>query len=94
MVKNPEAFQKLLGQALEELPEELRAEVGDSPVLVRDVPPPDCPPSARMAIVQHGQRVRIEVYKNGFDSPEKTEEQIRDQLRAVLLDELGFYFGQ
>lgn len=87
-----ETFQKLVGRVFDTLPAKLRAETAAIPVVVKEEPSPGAPENAQVGIIQSASGVRIEVYQKNFDSGGKTGDQVYEQLKSVLLEELNFYF--
>jgi hypothetical protein len=87
-----ETFRTLVEKAFQMLPAKLRAEADGIPLLVQDGPPPNCPATAELAIIQSPKGLRLEVYQRNFNCTESTDEQVCEHLRRALEEDLSFYF--
>jgi predicted Zn-dependent protease with MMP-like domain len=100
-----EAFDKLVEQVLERLPAVFRKKLANIAVLVEDSPPrhldrPDLLlgifhgiPLTEKSTFQMALPDRIVIYQRNIEAVCRTDQEIRREIRATLLHELGHYFG-
>jgi predicted Zn-dependent protease with MMP-like domain len=98
-------FEKLLEEALERLPEYFRAKLTNVAILIEDRPPRDSERQGILLGLFHGVPLtekstfqmtlpdRIVIYRKNIEAVCSTDEEIRQEIRATLLHELGHYFG-
>lgn len=98
-----ERFEALVAAALDEIPARFRKLIANLNVMVED----DCPPWTSLLGIYHGVPYPhrspasygnyapdvIVIYKRPIESISRTDEEIKDQVRATVLHEVGHYFG-
>ncbi len=101
---NRQRFEELVEQALERLPAAFRDRLTNIAIIVEDVPPRE-PDGGLLLGLFHGiprteksvffasPPDRIYLYQRNIEAVCKTDEEIRRQVRATLLHEVGHYFG-
>ncbi len=102
---NRERFEKLVEEALEQLPEAFRKRMTNVAIFVEDDPPPGPErkglllglfhgiPLTERSVFQSSPPDRIFLYQRNIEAICSDDEQIRRQVRNTLLHELGHYFG-
>lgn len=100
-----EQFEKLVEQALERLPERFRRKLRNVAIIVEDSPPHEVEREDVLLGLFHGVPLteksafsatppdRIILYQKNIEAICSTDEQVRRQIRATLLHEVGHYFG-
>ncbi len=99
-----ERFQKLVEQALERLPSAFRDKLTNIAIIVEDAPPREADgglllgmfhgiPRTEKSVFFVSPPDRIYLYQRNIEAVCRTEEDIRRQVRATLLHEVGHYFG-
>jgi len=107
-----EKFEKLLEEALVEIPEEFKSFLKDVTVIVEDKPGKDVlaqtgtSPQNLLLGVYHGVPLKyrgpyygnippdvIVIYQKPIESLCRTEEEIREKVREVIVHEIGHFFG-
>jgi predicted Zn-dependent protease with MMP-like domain len=98
-------FEELVEQALERLPEIFRQKLINVAIIVEDNPPEEARREGLLLGLFHGVPLtsksvfqatppdRIFLYQKNIEAICCTDEQVRRQIRATLLHELGHYFG-
>jgi predicted Zn-dependent protease with MMP-like domain len=98
-------FEKLVEQSLELLPEVFRSRLTNVAIIVEDTPPEEAEPGTLLLGLFHGvprteksvfyaaPPDRIFLYQRNIEAVSSSDEEIRRQVRATLLHELGHYFG-
>ncbi len=98
-------FELLAEQALERLPEAFRRKLSNVAIIVEDRPPGETESDVLLLGLFHGVPLtekspiqptppdRIYLYQENIEAVCSTDEEIRRQIRATLLHELGHYFG-
>ena len=98
-------FEKLVEETLDRLPEYFRAKVTNVAILVEDRPPHPEKRGGLLLGLFHGIPLtekstfqmalpdRIVIYRKNVEAICSTDEEIRQEIRATLLHELGHYFG-
>ncbi len=98
-------FEKLVEQALARLPEVFRRKLENVAIIVEDSPPPEPERDGLLLGLFHGVPLteksvfqptppdRIFLYQQNVEAACSTDEEIRREIRATLLHELGHYFG-
>ncbi|MBZ5563308.1 MAG: metallopeptidase family protein [Acidobacteriia bacterium] len=97
-------FEELVEQALERLPAAFRDRLTNIAIIVEDVPPrePDGGlllglfhgiPQTEKSVFFASPPDRIYLYQRNIEAVCRTDEDIRRQVRATLLHEVGHYFG-
>lgn len=98
-------FDKLVEQALERLPQTFRKKLTNVAILVEDSPPHERDRGELLLGLFHGVPLteksilsatppdRIFLYQKNIEAICSTDEEIRQQIRATLLHEVGHYFG-
>ena len=98
-------FEKLVAQALDDLPEAFREKLINVAIIVEDLPPQDWEskglllglfhgvPRTEKSVFASGPPDRIFLYQRNIEAICRTEAEVRRQVRATLLHELGHYFG-
>ena len=100
-----EHFEELVEQELERLPRVFRERLTNVAIIVEDVPPcePDRGglllgmfhgiPRTEKSVFFSAPPDHIYLYQRSIEAVCKTEQQVRRQVRATLLHEIGHYFG-
>jgi predicted Zn-dependent protease with MMP-like domain len=98
-------FEKLVEQALAQLPKIFRERISNVAILVEDSPPrePDREaillglfhgvPRTEKSVFQATPPDRIFLYQKNIEAVCSTDAEVRRQIRETLLHELGHYFG-
>jgi predicted Zn-dependent protease with MMP-like domain len=98
-------FEKLVEEALGRLPRYFRAKLTNVVILIEDRPPRDSERQGILLGLFHGVPLtekstfqmappdRIVIYQQNIEAICSTYEDIRREIRATLLHELGHYFG-
>lgn len=98
-------FERLAEEALDGLPEKFRAKLTNVAIIVEDAPPEEPGPGTLLLGLFHGvprteksifyaaPPDRIFLYQKNIEAVSASDEEIRRQVRATLLHELGHYFG-
>lgn len=102
-----ERFRELVAQAIDHLPEEFARRLDNVDVVVEDLPDPETqaqfpgpllglyhgvPLTDRSTMAMHFPDI-IYIYKRNIERMCRTEGQIRAEVRATLLHEIGHHFG-
>lgn len=99
------AFDKLVEQAVQQLPRIFREKLTNIAIVVEDVPPPRLRRGAPLLGIFQGVPMtekstfqtalpdRIVIYQKNIEALCRTEKQMRREIRLTLLHELGHYFG-
>jgi len=98
-------FEELVAQALDGLPEAFREKLTNVAIIVEDSPPEEPESGGLLLGLFHGiprteksvfsstPPDRIFLYQRNIEAVCKSEAEVRRQIRATLLHELGHYFG-
>jgi predicted Zn-dependent protease with MMP-like domain len=98
-------FEKLVEQALARLPELFRSKLTNIAITVEDLPPREAEREDLLLGLFHGVPLtekstfqanlpdRIFLYQKNIEAVCSNDEEIRREIRATLLHELGHYFG-
>jgi predicted Zn-dependent protease with MMP-like domain len=98
-------FQELVALTLDDLPEAFREKLTNVAIIVEDLPPPDAETTGLLLGLFHGvprteksifassPPDRIFLYQRNIEAICRTEADVRRQIRATLLHEVGHYFG-
>lgn len=98
-------FEDLVEQALGQLPPEFRDKLTNIAIIVEDLPPHASSPGTLLLGLYHGvprtERStffstppdRIYLYQKNIEAICRNDEEVRRQVRATLLHEVGHYFG-
>jgi predicted Zn-dependent protease with MMP-like domain len=98
-------FQALVAQALDSLPVAFREKLTNVAVIVEDLPPEQAESQGLLLGLFHGiprteksvfyssPPDRIFLYQRNIEAICAGEEEVRRQIRATLLHEVGHYFG-
>lgn len=98
-------FEKLVEETLDRLPEYFRARLTNIAILVEDRPPHAEKRGGLLLGLFHGIPLtekstfqmalpdRIIIYRKNVEAICSTDDEIRQEIRATLLHELGHYFG-
>ena len=99
-------FQKLVEQALDELPARFRSKIRNVAVIVENLPPNQSPdaedllmgvfegvPATQKGAWDASPPDRIVLYQKNIEAACATEEEVREEIRLTVLHELGHYFG-
>jgi len=102
-----ERFRELVAQAIDALPEQFARRLDNVDVVVEDLPDPETqarfpgvllglyhgvPLTGRSTMAAHFPDI-IYIYKRNIERICRTEGQVRAQVRATLLHEIGHHFG-
>ncbi len=102
---NRKRFEKLVAEALNDLPEVFRAKLNNVAILVEDRPTREYPGRGILLGLFHGVPLtekstfhlslpdRVVLYKKNIEAICATDEEIRHEIRVTLLHELGHFFG-
>ena len=106
-----EIFEKLVGEALDDLPKQFAEKLENVAVTVSDSPSPfqlwrtkippwsllfglyEGVPQTRRGIYYSAPPDKITIFKNSILRVSRTPEEIRAQVRAVVIHEIGHHFG-
>ena len=98
-------FEALVEQALNDLPRTFREKLTNVAIIVEDLPPEEAESEALLLGLFHGiprteksvfftsPPDRIFLYQRNIEAICTSEAEVRRQIRATLLHELGHYFG-
>jgi predicted Zn-dependent protease with MMP-like domain len=98
-------FEELVALALDDLPEAFREKLTNVAIIIEDLPPPGAETKGLLLGLFHGvprteksvfassPPDRIFLYQRNIESICRTEADVRRQVRATLLHEVGHYFG-
>jgi predicted Zn-dependent protease with MMP-like domain len=95
-------FEKLVEQALDELPEAFRERLENVAIIVEDLPPEEPKRGGLLLGLFHGiprteksvfSSDRIFLYQRNIEAICRSDAEVRRQIRATLLHEVGHYFG-
>jgi predicted Zn-dependent protease with MMP-like domain len=98
-------FEELVAQALEALPKRFREKLANVAIMVEDSPPQEPQSGGLLLGLFHGiprteksvfsasPPDRIFLYQRNIEAVCRSEGEVRRQIRATLLHELGHYFG-
>jgi predicted Zn-dependent protease with MMP-like domain len=98
-------FEELVAETLDRLPEYFRSKLTNVAILVEDRPPHGDTRRGLLLGLFHGIPLtekstfqmalpdRIIIYRKNVEAICSTDEEIRQEIRATLLHELGHYFG-
>jgi len=98
-------FEELVAQALESLPQTFREKLTNVAIIVEDSPPEGPKrgglllglfhgiPRTEKSVFSSSPPDRIFLYQRNIEAVCKSEAEVRRQIRATLLHELGHYFG-
>jgi predicted Zn-dependent protease with MMP-like domain len=98
-------FEALVEQALHALPKAFRERLTNIAIIVEDLPPKEVEcqglllgmfhgiPRTEKSVFYSSPPDRIFLYQRNIEAICKSEEEVRRQIRATLLHEVGHYFG-
>ena len=98
-------FEELVAQALEDLPEAFREKLTNVAIIVEEFPPEEPKRRGLLLGLFHGvprteksvffssPPDRIFLYQRNIEAVCASEAEVRRQIRATLLHEVGHYFG-
>jgi len=98
-------FEELVAQALDDLPQAFREKLENVAIIVEDLPPREPESGGLLLGLFHGiprteksvftssPPDRIFLYQRNIEAICRTEAEVRRQIRATLLHEVGHYFG-
>lgn len=98
-------FEKLVEQSLARLPKVFRSKLTNIAIIVEDSPPHEAERDDLLLGLFHGVPLtdkstfqtslpdRILLYQKNIEAVCSSDEEIRREIRATLLHELGHYFG-
>jgi predicted Zn-dependent protease with MMP-like domain len=98
-------FERLVEQALARLPEVFRRKLSNVAIVVEDLPPEEAGRDDLLLGYFHGVPLtekstfqitlpdRIVLYRKNIEAVCSTDEEVRREIRATLLHELGHFFG-
>ena len=104
-VMEQKKFEELVAQALESLPQAFREKLTNVAILVEDSPPDEPKsgglllglfhgiPRTEKSVFSSSPPDRIFLYQRNIEAVCKSEAEVRRQIRATLLHEVGHYFG-
>lgn len=106
-----EKFKKLVGEALDSLPEEYAKKLNNVAVVVEDLPTPqqrmkmkllpwallfglyEGVPQTKRGNYSMVLPDKITIFRHSILAVSRTEEEIKAQVRAVVIHEIGHHFG-
>jgi predicted Zn-dependent protease with MMP-like domain len=98
-------FEELVAQALDDLPEAFREKLTNVAIIVEDLPPEEPKRGGLLLGLFHGvprteksvfsstPPDRIFLYQRNIEAVCRNDVEVRRQIRATLLHEVGHYFG-
>jgi predicted Zn-dependent protease with MMP-like domain len=98
-------FEALVAQALDDLPAPFRERLTNVAIIVEDLPPPGIEnqglllglfhgiPRTEKSVFYSGLPDHIFLYQQNIEAISRTDADVRRQIRATLLHEVGHYFG-
>jgi len=98
-------FEEIVAQAMEDLPAPFRERLINVAVIVEDLPPPGIQnrglllglfhgiPRTEKSVFYASPPDHIFLYQRNIEAISRSEADIRRQIRATLLHEVGHYFG-
>ena len=98
-------FQQLVAQALDDLPEAFREKLTNVAIIVEDLPPEEPKrgglllglfhgiPRTEKSVFTSSPPDRIFLYQRNIEAVCRDDAEVRRQIRATLLHEVGHYFG-
>jgi len=98
-------FEEIVAQALDDLPAAFRERLANVAVIVEDFPPPGVEyqglllglfhgiPRTEKSVFYASPPDHIFLYQRNIEAVSRGEADLRQQIRATLLHELGHYFG-
>ncbi|HXX24807.1 MAG TPA: metallopeptidase family protein [Terriglobia bacterium] len=98
-------FEALVAQALDGLPEAFREKLTNVAIIVEDSPPKEAEsrglllglfhgiPRTEKSVFSSSPPDRIFLYQRNIEAVCSSEAEVRRQIRATLLHEVGHYFG-
>ena len=98
-------FEEIVAQALDDLPAPFRERLTNVAVIVEDLPPPGIEdrgillglfygiPRTQKSVFYSSPPDHIFLYQRNIEAISRSEADIRRQIRATLLHEVGHYFG-
>jgi predicted Zn-dependent protease with MMP-like domain len=98
-------FEQLVEQSLDRLPEVFRSRLTNVAIIIEDLPPEEPERGSLLLGLFHGvprteksvfyaaPPDQIYLYQKNIEAVCSSDEEIRCQVRATLLHELGHYFG-
>ena len=98
-------FEALVAQALDALPKAFRERLTNVAIIVEDLPPAGVEkqglllglfygiPRTEKSVFYSSPPDHIFLYQRNIEAISKSEEDVRRQIRATLLHEVGHYFG-
>ncbi len=98
-------FEALVAQALDDLPRPFREKLTDVAIIVEDLPPQEAEseglllglfhgvPRTEKSVFSSSPPDRIFLYQRNIEAVCASDAEVRRQIRATLLHEVGHYFG-
>jgi predicted Zn-dependent protease with MMP-like domain len=98
-------FEALVAQALRSLPKAFREKLTNVAIIVEDLPPKEVEseglllglfhgiPRTEKSVFSSSPPDRIFIYQRNIEAVCTSEAEVRRQIRATLLHEVGHYFG-
>ena len=98
-------FEELVAQALDDLPEAFRERLTHVAIIVEDLPPEEPKrggillglfhgiPRTEKSVFTSSPPDRIFLYQRNIEAVCRNDAEVRRQIRATLLHEVGHYFG-
>ena len=98
-------FEALVAQALDDLPRTFREKLTNVVIIIEDLPPEEAEseglllglfhgvPRTEKSVFSSSPPDRIFLYQRNIEAVCRSEAEVRRQLRATLLHEVGHYFG-
>ncbi len=104
-VMDRDKFEALVSQALDDLPAPFRKRLNNVAIIVEDLPPIGTGnqgillglfhgiPRTEKSVFYSSPPDRIFLYQKNIEAISRTDAEVRRQVRATLLHEVGHYFG-
>jgi predicted Zn-dependent protease with MMP-like domain len=98
-------FREIVAQALDDLPAPFRERLTNVAIIVEDLPPPSVQnqglllglfhgiPRTEKSVFYSSPPDHIFLYQRNIEAVSRDEADVRRQIRATLLHEVGHYFG-
>jgi len=98
-------FEELVVQALDDLPQAFREKLTNVAIIVEDLPPQEAEsrglllglfhgiPRTEKSVFSSSPPDRIFLYQRNIEAVCRSDAEVRRQIRATLLHEVGHYFG-
>jgi len=98
-------FEEIVAEVLDDLPEKFRERLTNVAIIVEDLPPPGVAnqgillglfhgiPRTEKSVFYSAPPDHIFLYQRNIEAVSRSQADLRRQIRATLLHEVGHYFG-